>query len=241
MSTNITNHRTDWEAQRERLSAYIDGRLPAAERAALEQHLPTCARCANELAELRRTVALLRALPTPALPRSFALPTRPRVATTAGAPRPAASRSVPRWAAAAQWAGGLAAAAGLILVLGSALGGALQVGERAASNAAAGGTTASAPYNPTGPFAGATPTRNDAEHPAIVATPPLPTCATTITSPSGTGTPLCNAAAPGATASPAATPTDVGHKPESFCAAHTKSAARSPPVLPLTGGGLAIG
>jgi hypothetical protein len=239
MSANSTNHPTDWEAQRERLSAYLDGRLPAPERIALDQHLPTCARCANELAELRRTVAVLRALPTPALPRSFALPIQPRVATV-GTTRRATSRPAPRWAAAAQWAGGLAAAAGLILVLGSALGGALQVTDRAASNGSAGGTTAAAPYNPTGHLANGTPTHNSSAYPTTAASTPLPTCVTTVT-PSGTRTTICNETQAGATTAPMAIPTSSGHQPASFGAEHTTATTGSPPVLPLTGGGLAVG
>ncbi|HEY7975335.1 MAG TPA: zf-HC2 domain-containing protein, partial [Ktedonobacterales bacterium] len=60
---------TDWEPQCERLSAYLDGELTDSELAALETHLPTCEQCQRELAALRQTRALLRALPTPALPR----------------------------------------------------------------------------------------------------------------------------------------------------------------------------
>ena len=37
-------------------------------------HLASCQQCQQELAELRQTVNLLRALPQPALPRSFVLP-----------------------------------------------------------------------------------------------------------------------------------------------------------------------
>ena len=40
----------------------------------LQLHLSGCELCQQELAELRQTVALLRALPQPKLPRSFALP-----------------------------------------------------------------------------------------------------------------------------------------------------------------------
>src|SRR5207247_851278 len=46
----------------ERLSEYIDGALPEAERAALEAHLAGCAACATTLDELRRVVARARAL-----------------------------------------------------------------------------------------------------------------------------------------------------------------------------------
>src|SRR2546430_5532042 len=46
----------------ERLSEYIDGTLPDAERAALEAHLAVCTACRTTLDELRRVVARARAL-----------------------------------------------------------------------------------------------------------------------------------------------------------------------------------
>ncbi len=58
----------------EQLSALLDGEVSAEERTQWEAHLKTCQRCQQELAALRQTVALLRALPQPALPRSFELP-----------------------------------------------------------------------------------------------------------------------------------------------------------------------
>ncbi len=116
-------HPTDWERQREQLSAYLDGELSAPERAALERHLPACAECRAELVELRRVRALLGALPTPALPRSFTLPasggTRPRPPMPTS--REPARPSRPAWYRASQWAGSVAASIGLVLLLGSAL------------------------------------------------------------------------------------------------------------------------
>ncbi len=41
------------------LSAYLDGELPAAERARVEAHVEACAPCAAELAELSRSAALV--------------------------------------------------------------------------------------------------------------------------------------------------------------------------------------
>jgi hypothetical protein len=46
----------------ERLSEYLDGDLPAAERAALEAHITACGECTDTLASLRRVVARARAL-----------------------------------------------------------------------------------------------------------------------------------------------------------------------------------
>lgn len=102
----------DWEDQRERLSAYLDGELSANERAALDAHLPGCFECQRELAALSQMRALLHALPTPTLPRSFTLPTAPAMP-----PR----RAYPRWTRAAQALGGIAAMIGMGLLITSAL------------------------------------------------------------------------------------------------------------------------
>lgn len=58
----------------ERLSEYVDNRLPARERATIEQHLADCATCRASLESLRWTMALVKQVPAPALPRSFTLP-----------------------------------------------------------------------------------------------------------------------------------------------------------------------
>ncbi len=105
---------TDWDAQRERLSAYLDGELNLAERADLEAHLSGCAECQRELASLRQMKALLGALPAPALPRSFALPETLR-------PLPARRAPEPRWSRPLQALGGLAAVIGLGFLITAAL------------------------------------------------------------------------------------------------------------------------
>jgi Putative zinc-finger len=58
----------------EQLSAFLDKQLTPQEQAFFDAHLQSCSRCQNALGELRRTVALLHAMPQPQLPRSFALP-----------------------------------------------------------------------------------------------------------------------------------------------------------------------
>jgi anti-sigma factor RsiW len=122
-------HPTDWERQREQLSAYIDGELSAAERAELERHIPGCPECQTALGELRQVHDLLAALPMPKAPRSFALhldtrqDARPAVSSLASARpprRPAARRG---GAGLIQWAGGLAATIGLFLLLGGVVAG----------------------------------------------------------------------------------------------------------------------
>jgi anti-sigma factor RsiW len=128
---------TDWhasqDAQRERLSAWLDGALPVEERAALDAHLASCAACQREVNSLRQVRALLRALPDSTPPRSFLLPLEGELATAAAAPetppatvphieRPAGMQIVERrWPRRAQRFGGLAAALGLALLGTSAL------------------------------------------------------------------------------------------------------------------------
>ncbi|MBI5878191.1 MAG: zf-HC2 domain-containing protein [Chloroflexi bacterium] len=57
----------------DQLSAYLDNRLNAAERARLETHLRGCAQCRRDLAELGYTVNTVRALPVMRRPRSYTL------------------------------------------------------------------------------------------------------------------------------------------------------------------------
>jgi hypothetical protein len=58
----------------EQLSAFLDQQLTAEEQATVDAHLRSCEQCRLALADLRATVALVRALPQEAVPRSFALP-----------------------------------------------------------------------------------------------------------------------------------------------------------------------
>jgi hypothetical protein len=64
---------------RARLSAYLDGELPVAERSAVDQHLRACAACARRLEDLAALDAAARALPLEAPPDYFErLPARIR-------------------------------------------------------------------------------------------------------------------------------------------------------------------
>ncbi|MDH7569501.1 MAG: zf-HC2 domain-containing protein, partial [Armatimonadota bacterium] len=47
---------------RKELSVYLDGEMPAAERARVAHHLRQCAGCAAEAEALRRTIHLARSL-----------------------------------------------------------------------------------------------------------------------------------------------------------------------------------
>lgn len=126
-----TNHTGDWDEQHERLSAYLDGELDEGERAALERHLPTCEQCQRALDEVREVRALLHAMPTPALPRSFVIPATgevplPLAPAAHDRAESAARRQLARhgnsgWSSVAQALGAFVAAAGVVLVLGSAL------------------------------------------------------------------------------------------------------------------------
>lgn len=98
----------------DRLGEYLEGGLDDTERASLEAHLSGCERCRDALRGLRRTVALLRALPepTPALDLTASVMERIRADARPPAPRGAFRRiDLPRVAALA------AAAACLLLVL----------------------------------------------------------------------------------------------------------------------------
>ncbi|MFQ5340088.1 MAG: anti-sigma factor family protein [Anaerolineae bacterium] len=95
----------------ELLSAYIDGEVTPDEATRVEQHLPTCRHCADELESLRWTVNLLREVPPIPVPRSFAV----RLADLE--PEPARRRRpLPNWLLnGLQWA--TAATAALMMLL----------------------------------------------------------------------------------------------------------------------------
>ena len=60
----------------EQLSAFLDKQLAPQEQAAFDAHVSTCQECQGKLADLRLTVALVRALPQEEVARSFVLPSR---------------------------------------------------------------------------------------------------------------------------------------------------------------------
>jgi hypothetical protein len=214
MSGANGNYHTTWDEQRERLSAYLDGELPASERAPLERHLAGCAECRSDLDELREVRGLLRSMPAPALPRSFTIP--------AGAvPEPIAPRRAARSgraggliARAAQWTGGIAAAAGLVLVLGSALSG-------------LGG------FHPRG--AASTMSAAGPARPSSTVHAPLGTRAPQVGATSGTATESTPTATPSPTATASATVAQGGSDH-----AYALPLPSAPP-LPLTGAGLMAG
>ncbi|HEY7778750.1 MAG TPA: zf-HC2 domain-containing protein [Ktedonobacterales bacterium] len=233
----MSEHQQDWETQRERLSAFLDGELPTAERAALEAHLTGCARCAAELGELRQVVGILRALPAARVPRSFTLPAAvphgapdsPPISATPTAPTPlhgparsrvAAGRAP--WTGAAQWLGGLATAAGLTILLAGALAGMPRA--REASSGAALAPASSTAHSTT--FGGvAAPT--DAPDRSLGGVARTPAAQT------GAGSPAPQTSQDTPTVAPRATPPPVVSVPGTL--------GTEPPIWPITGGGLLIG
>jgi Putative zinc-finger len=220
----------EWERQREQLSALLDGELSEGERIALERHLQGCAACQRELAELREVRALLRALPVPALPRSFTLPESGAVPESLRpAPRrPAASAARLRLAGAAQGVGTLAAAVGLVVLLGSGVVGLSQ----SVRLSPAGASVAAPSSNQAG--GSSAQDRNSQRTPGVFSGG--------ATTPNGNATP--STAVDGGvtptqtpTATPSPTPT------ESASPARHPFAAEPPsvPVVPLTGAGLLVG
>ncbi len=85
MSRLLGRQAQEKERRDELLSAYLDGELSAGERARLEARLATDPALRAELEALRRTVALVRDLPTVPVPRNFILP---RTMAARARPRP---------------------------------------------------------------------------------------------------------------------------------------------------------
>lgn len=188
-----TQRHPDWDEQRERLSAYLDGELTAEGAHALEAHLPTCPDCQATLASLRSVHTLLAAMPQIRAPRSFRLP----VAAPAATLRPAAApRSRQAWYPLTQWVGGLAASVGLVMVIGSSLLGSMPRGAMAPALGTSQNTTASGAQATRAPYASdSAPTQASKDQSAFAATP-SPTGVATPTAPERTTN--VTVAAPGA-------------------------------------------
>jgi len=106
------------EAMELRIGAWLDGELDAAEAREVAAHVEGCARCAAELASLRRLRAALRERMPPLRAPD---PLRARLrAAAASAPAPAAAGGVPRWLALAASVAVLLAASGVAWRAGAA-------------------------------------------------------------------------------------------------------------------------
>jgi Putative zinc-finger len=258
MIRGTNQHAGGWDEQRERLSAYLDGELGAEERAALERHLPGCARCQAELADLRGVRALLRALSTPAAPRSFTLPDdgavpRP-IAPAATARRSARQPTTGVLARAMEWVGSVAAVAGIALLLGAALGGPHGGATSTVGSAQFAPRTATAQAAQQGPKAGTADTdggNGTGSTPPTQVTLPTPqqTRPSVVTGPGSERTP---GATPGSPATPApsaptpthaATPASTPHviQPASGTSVSTGENGPAGGGLPLAGAGLVLG
>ncbi len=203
----------------ERLSAYVDNDLTPAERDRVRAHVAECDRCAQDLDDLRQTVAWLRQMPTHPAPRSFAV-----------SAQHAATRSRVAWLAPYFRAAGALAAILLIVVVAADF---LQTSggiRMAAAPAPHLNGLSAAPPPP--------PTQNEAGAPAAssAAKPPPRTPAGSAHRTLGAGVP-----APAATASPAAPARDMARQ-EALATESTEekageasSLAAAPPAPPATG------
>ena len=215
----------------EQLSALLDQQLSPEEQATYDAHLQTCQQCQRALADLRQTVALLRALPQPALPRSFVLP----VGTTLAPERPMRQLStatpIPQrrqrlWQYYAQRSvravSTLAAVLGLIFILS----GVLPALPHYATSGGGAIAPASAPSNASSQKHSPGTTGSSG------ATPPVsgaPTCDRTKTGscpPSGVGTQAARVGP--ATPIPSPSPTTTQHQEQS-----TGQTQTAPPILDL--------
>ncbi len=109
----------------ERITALLDGELPAAERNSLERHLEGCAACREARAAEEAVAARLRAVPRPPLPAGFSARVMGRVAAApspvpsaagegAAPPSPASGRILRFWPF---LFAGAAAAAGILAMV----------------------------------------------------------------------------------------------------------------------------
>jgi len=219
----------------EQLSALLDQQLSPEEQATYDAHLQTCQQCQRALADLRQTVALVRALPQPALPRSFVLPAgttlapeRPMRQLRTATPIP--QRRQRLWQYYAQRSvravSTLAAVLGLIFILSGIL-------PPLSHNGTAGGAVM-APAS--APSSASSQKHSPGTTGSSGATPPVsgaPTCDRTRTGscpPSGVGTQAARVGP--ATPIPSPSPTTTQHQEQS-----TGQTQTAPPILDLSTAG----
>lgn len=109
LNRKLSRLRLRHPVRREDLSAYLDDRLIASERARVEEHVDACGRCRQELEELRAVVRALRGLSYVPVRRSFRL--SPAQVQAARAP------ARPTWAYAYGPLGATAAAAAILFAV----------------------------------------------------------------------------------------------------------------------------
>lgn len=81
------NQASACRAQEARLEDYLEGRLDGREKAVVENHLRSCARCKAALGSARRSLELLGALPAPLASASPGFVTRVMAAVAGGRQR----------------------------------------------------------------------------------------------------------------------------------------------------------
>ena len=79
MKANHPDHEHRCREFLEKLSRYLDGELPAADRRTIERHLADCPCCEDVLDNLKHTVELCHEKGRPALPRDVRARARQRV------------------------------------------------------------------------------------------------------------------------------------------------------------------
>jgi anti-sigma factor RsiW len=117
----VSAHVTD------RLSAYLDGALPASALERVQAHLETCGTCVRAYEELRALRGLLRTLPDPAVPAGLVDRIHWRLARDASAAAPRTSPWHSAWAAWTRPSAGRSArfalaAATLVIIMGLPMG-----------------------------------------------------------------------------------------------------------------------
>lgn len=79
MKASHPEHATRCRDSLERMSRYLDGDLPAADRRSIERHLEGCPCCEEVLESLRHTLVVCHEKGRPALPRDVRARARQRV------------------------------------------------------------------------------------------------------------------------------------------------------------------
>ena len=94
------------------LAAYVDGSLSQEDRAAVDTHLATCARCTQDVAQAAAARSALRAIPEVPIPDDLKIPTAAEAEIAASTAR--RRSTAPAWQ---RWIGPAAAVAAAALVL----------------------------------------------------------------------------------------------------------------------------
>ena len=205
------------------LSAYIDGALAPAAQAAVRGHVDTCALCSAHVAQLRATVALVRALPDPVPSRRLV----PRLTTA------------PAWLAPLRTLMTLASGAAVFLFIASSL--VTNINFLASSGAATSASEASrdaiakqqAPAAAGAPAATGVPAPATSPNAAFAVTPTAPSASPAVDTARGSATNDPQKRADQATAGPSGGAAAVAANAEDNARLANAEPQRSPLVNPL--------